>query len=82
MKISNIHIIFSMLVLLMIGGMLILGSRYKKEKKLSPLAGSSFAFIIAGIFFGSHRILGYGLLGVGFILAASDIIVKLKSRRR
>lgn len=50
MKISNLHIVFSMLVLLMIGGMLLLGSRYKKEKKLSPLAVFSFAFIIAGSF--------------------------------
>lgn len=77
MTIANVHIIFSLLVLVLIAAMLILGSRFKRSKPLSPLAGLSFAFIVAGIFFGgSGRILGYGLLAVGVVLAVGDIIVK------
>jgi hypothetical protein len=81
MTVANIYIIFSLLVLSLIVGIFILGNRYKKDKKLSPLAVLSSAFIVAGIFFGNSRILGYGLLALGVILAISDIIVKARSGR-
>jgi len=81
MTVANAYIIFSLLVLLLIAGMFILGNRYKNDKKLSPLAGLSAAFIVAGIFFGNNRILGFGLLAVGVILAVGDIIVKARSGR-
>ncbi len=79
MTVANIYIVFSLLVLLLITGMFLLGSRYKRVKTLSPLAGLASAFIVAGIFFGNSRILGFSLLGVGIILAVSDIIVKSRS---
>jgi len=55
-------------------------NKNKKEKKLSKLAGLSFAFIIAGIIFGDDRLVGYGLIGVGVILAIIDIIEKSKRK--
>ncbi|MBN2399898.1 MAG: hypothetical protein JXI33_06110 [Candidatus Aminicenantes bacterium] len=79
MTVANIYIIFSLLVLLLMAGMFLLGSRYKKVKTLSPLAGLASAFIVAGIFFGNSRVLGFSLLGAGIILAVSDIIVKSRS---
>lgn len=82
MTIANTYIIFALLVLLAIVGMLFLGNRFKKDKKFSPLAGLASAFIIAGIFFGNNRILGLSLLGVGILLAGSDIIAKLRSNGR
>jgi hypothetical protein len=82
MTIANIYIIFSLLVLLLIAGMFALGSRYKKVKTLSPLAGLAAAFIVSGIFFGGSGLLGYSLLGFGIVLAFSDIIVKARNGGR
>jgi hypothetical protein len=54
---------------------------YNKEGKgLSRLAGLAFAFVIAGIFLGGERLIGYSLLGVGLILAIIDIIQKGKTK--
>jgi len=52
----------------------------KKERGLSRLAGLAFAFVIAGIFLGGQRMLGYSLFGVGVILAIIDIIQKSRSK--
>jgi hypothetical protein len=52
----------------------------RKEKGLSRLAGLAFAFVIAGIFLGGQRLIGYSLLGVGVILAVIDIIHKSNSK--
>jgi len=47
-------------------------------KRLSPLAGLAFGFVLAGIFFDSNRFLGYGLIGVGVILAIIDMLKEMK----
>jgi hypothetical protein len=52
----------------------------KQNKGLSRLAGLAFAFVIAGIFLGGQRLLGYGLLGTGMILAVIDMILKTKAK--
>jgi heme A synthase len=46
----------------------------RKERRLSRLAGLAFAFVIAGIFLGGLRVIGYSLLVVGVILAVIDIM--------
>ena len=52
----------------------------KKQKRLSPLAGLSFVFVIAGIVFGDDRLIGYSLIGVGIVLAVVGIIMKSKKK--
>lgn len=52
----------------------------KKEKGLSRLAGIAFAFVIAGIFLGGQKLIGYSLVGVGIILSIIDIIHKSKNK--
>lgn len=52
----------------------------KKNKGISRLAGLAFAFVIAGIFLGGQRWIGYSLLVVGVILAIIDIIQKTKTK--
>jgi len=82
MATANAYIVLSLLVLLVIAAMLVLGNRFKKVKRLSPLAALASAFIVAGIFFGNSRVLGYSLLAIGIVLAVSDIIVKSRSAGR
>ncbi len=49
-------------------------------KKLTPLTGLAFAFILAGIVFGDDRLIGYSLIGVGAIFAIIDIFKKNKEQ--
>lgn len=75
---QTIYILISIIVLAIIAIAVVLVSRKKATKKLSPTAGLSFAFIVAGIIFGENHILGYILIGIGVLLAVVDIIVKMK----
>ena len=77
---TTTYIAISLAVLVVIAAMVYFVSRNRKEKNLSPLAGLAFGFIIAGLFFGQERWFGYGLLGIGVILAVVDIL--LKSRQK
>lgn len=52
----------------------------KKKRRISRLAGLAFAFVIAGIFLGGQKFIGYSLLGVGIILAIIDIVRKANTR--
>lgn len=52
----------------------------KQKKKMTPLAGVAFGFILAGIIFGEKRIVGYSLMGIGVILAFIDMIIKIKNK--
>jgi hypothetical protein len=51
------------------------------SKALTPLAGLAFACITAGIVFGEERWLGYGLMGLGVVLAVIDAVRKFKITR-
>jgi hypothetical protein len=52
-----------------------------QRSRLTPLAGLAFAFIISGVLFGEERFIGYGLMGVGVVLAVVDIIVRSKRQK-
>jgi hypothetical protein len=80
MNSSQIYIAISIVVLAIIALLVFFVYKNKKDKKLTPLAGLTFGFILAGIIFGNDRLIGYGLMGVGVILAIIDIIKKLKSK--
>lgn len=52
-----------------------------KEKNLSTLAGLVCALPLTGLFFGENRLIGYGLIGIGKILALFDVINKSKKKK-
>lgn len=56
-----------------------LTGRRRQENRLRPLAGLAMAFVLAGILFGEDRVVGYGLMGFGVILAVFDIIIQARS---
>ena len=80
MNISQIYIAVLIVVLAIIALLVFFVSKNKSDKKLTPLAGLAFGFILAGIIFGEDRLIGYSLMGVGVILAIIDIVKKLKSK--
>ena len=80
MNISQIYIVVSILVLAIVAVLVFLVARKNNENRLTPLAGLAFAFIVAGILFGDNRLIGYGLMGVGVLLAVVDIINRSRSK--
>jgi len=82
MDTSQIYIIISIVVLAIVAMLVFVVSRNKagKEKALTPLAGLAFGFILAGLFASGSRLVGYGLMGIGVILAVIDMIIKLKKK--
>ena len=78
----TVYVILSLVVLSFIALLVYFVSRKRSGlgKPLTPLAGLSFTFILAGLFFGGNQWVGYTLTGVGVILAVIDIIMKLKTK--
>ncbi len=44
--------------------------------RVTPLAALAFVLILAGILFGQERLVGYGLIAAGVVLALIDIVKK------
>jgi len=80
MNISQIWIAVSIVVLAVIAFLVFFVSKNRKENKLTPLASLAFGFVLAGILFGNDRFIGYGLMGVGVLLAVVDIFNKSRKR--
>ncbi len=79
MNTSQIYIAISIMVLAIIALLVLFVGKKRIGRKLLPLAGLAFGFVLAGIIFGDDRLIGYSLIGVGVVLAIIDIIRKLKS---
>ena len=80
MQASQIYILISIVVLLIISFIIFFIRKNRKQKPRTPLTGLAFGFIIAGIIFGDNRLRGYSLIGIGILLTVIDIIIKLKSK--
>jgi hypothetical protein len=80
MNISQMYLIVSIVVLAVIVLLLFVIGKKGKEKKLTPLAGLAFGFLLAGLFFSDNWLIGYGLMGVGVIPAFVDMFNKSKAR--
>lgn len=77
---TSVFYILVAIVALLVVVLLVLFTRLKGQRKsLTPLVGLAFGFILAGIFFGDDRVIGYGLMGVGVLLAVVDILLKSRS---
>lgn len=73
MTTSLTFMLIAIAVILVVAILVFLVRRERNENQLTSLAGLAFAFILAGIFFGENRLLGYGLMGVGVILSLIDM---------
>jgi amino acid transporter len=73
---SVAYIAVSIVVLIIVAILVFFVSKGKRRTKLTPLAGLAFGFVLAGILFGDDRLIGYGLMGVGVVLAIVDIVMR------
>ena len=73
---STLYVLMSIAALLILAILAYATFRSGRPNRLTPLAGLAFAFILAGILFGEDRLIGYGMMGVGVLLAIIDIVIK------
>jgi len=78
MDLSQLYFIISILILLIIIFLVFFIKKNKKERKLSPLTSLAFVFVIIGIVFGDNKLMGYGLISIGILLALIDMVNKKK----
>jgi len=71
---STVYLLIAIVALVAIVIFAFLIKPARQRQKLSPLASLAFGFVLSGIFIGEERWLGYGLMGVGILLAFVDII--------
>ncbi|MFN2120446.1 MAG: hypothetical protein ACK2T0_08660 [Anaerolineales bacterium] len=80
MTMSQFYIAVVLVVLAAIALMVFLTRKGRQEQRLSTLSGMAFVLVLAGLFFGENRLLGYGLIAVGVILAVIDVFRRLPDR--
>lgn len=81
MNAQQIFILIAMVALAVIALMVFVVGKKGTRPRLTPLASYAFAFILAGILFEENRLVGYGLMGIGMVLAMIDIISKTRARQ-
>ena len=79
MNISSLYIVLSVIVLLVIALLVFFTGNAKN--RLTALASLAFAFVLAGIFFGENRIIGYSLMSIGMVFALMDIFRRSGNRK-
>jgi hypothetical protein len=80
MNISQIYIAVTIVGFAVIAALVLFGSKGKTQNRLTPVASLAFLFTIAGLFFGDNPFVGFGLIGVGVILAVVDMYLKSKAK--
>jgi hypothetical protein len=78
-SIPYIVITIGVLALIVVALFIFWINKKRPVKRLSVLAGLAFACIVAGVVFSENRIVGYGLMGLGVILAVVDALMKSRS---
>jgi hypothetical protein len=76
MNISQAYIAIAIVALAVIAALVFFAGKSRNQSKFTPLAGLAFAFVLAGLLFGEDRVIGYGLMGIGVLLAIVDIFRK------
>ena len=80
MNISQIYIAVSIIALAIVAFLVFFVSKNRKENKLTPLASLAFTCTVLGIVFSEDRLIGFGLMGVGVLLAVVDMYGRSKQK--
>lgn len=68
------------IVALAVTAFLVFRRRPGTARQLSPMGGLAFSFVLAGLIFSEDRLIGYGLMAVGILLAFLDMIQKTRKK--
>ncbi len=78
---SQIYVLIAIVALAIVALVVFVLRKHKGRTKPTWLAEIAFMFVIAGIVLGENRLVGYGLMGIGVILALIDTVKReIKNR--
>ncbi len=75
---TTLYTAVTIVVLIILVIVAFLLGRREPHNRITPLTGLAFAFVLAGIIFGTDRLVGYSLMGIGVVMAVYDIIRRPK----
>jgi hypothetical protein len=78
-NLSDAYILIAIVVLALLVLVLVLTGKQMKTQP-SRWAFPAFFLVLGGILFGENRLIGYGLIGAGVLVACIDIIIRYKNR--
>jgi len=76
---SDAYILIAIVVLAILVLLLVLRGKQMKTQP-SRWAFLAFFLVLAGILFSENRIIGYGLMGAGVLLAVIDILIRYRNQ--
>ena len=71
---GQVFVLASIVVLALVAVIVLFVRSDRRENRLTPLAGLALACVVAGIVFGADRLVGYGLFGLGVVIAVLDVL--------
>ncbi len=77
---SVVYVAVAVVLLAIVVLLVFAADREIKKKKLTPLAGLAFAFVVAGIIFSEEPVIGYGLMAVGAAFGIADMFRKRRAK--
>ena len=77
---SQILIAVSIIALAIVAFLIFFVSKNRKENRLTPLASLAFTCTVLGIVFSEDKLIGYGLMGVGVLLAVVDMVNRSRQK--
>jgi len=80
MNASQIYIVVTIVVLVIVAILLFAVTKNKGALGIHPLTGLAFAFILSGLLFVNNQTLGYGLMGIGVMIAVIDMLKRSKPK--
>ena len=78
-NLSDAYILIAIVILAILVIVLVVTGKQVKTRP-SRWAFLAFSLIVGGIVFGENRLIGYGLMGAGILLAVIDIIVRYRNQ--
>jgi len=80
MNTSQIYIVLSVAVLVIIALLGFFIASRKQEKAFTSMTILAFGFILTGMLFGNNRLFNYSMMGIGVILSIVDMARKLRAK--
>jgi hypothetical protein len=77
---STVNLVISVLLLAFITFFLFFYRKKKGENRFTLTSILAFGFVLAGFIYGADRMIGFGLLAIGGILAIVEIFSRPKTK--
>jgi hypothetical protein len=79
MDLVHAYVVITIGALLIVALLVFRSARRPGSARLSPLSALALAFVASAVLFGEQRPIGYGLIMTGVVLAAVDLVRRMRT---